>query len=133
MTPPSFDNIINKFKSSTKQAADQMSKAARVAKLKMDIMTQNGEKTRLLANVGEKTYQLYVESNSLDGLVDRVRNEFTMIQRIEARIREIGNEITELQAAVQSADVTDATEVKEVTEPAESTSSEEKPQDEQQT
>lgn len=127
MTPPSFDNIINKFKSSTKQAADQMSRAARVAKLRMDIMAQNGEKTRLLQNVGEKTYQLFVESGSLDGLMDRLRNEFTMIQRIETRIQEIEKEIADLQAMLQNADVTDADEVRDVTEPE---TSEEKPNDE---
>jgi hypothetical protein len=132
MTPPSFDNIINKFKSSTKQAADQMSRAARVAKLKMDIMAQNGEKTRLLQNVGEKTYQLFVETAGLDGLMDRLSNEFTMIRRIETRISEIEKEITDLQTQLQSGDVTDADEVRDVTEPEQSASSEEKPTDEHQ-
>jgi hypothetical protein len=132
MTPPSFDNIINKFKSSTKHAVDQASRAARVTKLKMDIMTQNGEKTRLLQNVGEKTYQLFSETKGLDGLLERIRNEFTMIQRIEERIREIEDEIHELQTMPSSPDITDATEVKEVTEPADSTAAEGKPQDDQQ-
>lgn len=133
MSPPSFDNIINKFKATTKQAADQMGKRAKAAKLRMDIMTQSGEKTRLLQNVGEKTYQLYVESKGLDGsaLIDRVRNEFTMIQRIEQRIREIETEIADLQAQMQGADITEATDVREVPEPGESPSSEDKSKDAQ--
>lgn len=131
MTPPSFDNIINKFKSSTKQAVDQASRAARITKLKMDIMTQNGEKSRLLQNVGEKTYALFSETKGLDGLVERIRNEFTMIQRIEERIKEIEAEILDLQTMPSSPDITDATEVKEVSEPADTESAEEKSKDEQ--
>ncbi|GEM_PF-3489404 len=116
MSPPSFDNIINKFKATTKQAADQMGRAAKIAKLKMEIMTQNGEKSRLLQSMGEKTYQLYLDTSGLDGsaLQERVRNEISMIQRIESRVREIEGEIADLQALVANADVTDATEVKEV-------------------
>lgn len=132
MTPPSFDNLLNKFKSTAKHTVDQASKAARITKLKMDIMTQNGEKTRLLANVGEKTYQLFVESKGLDGLMDRLRNEFTMIQRIETRIQEIEAEVSELKSQMQGEDVTDATEVREVTEPTAASSSQEKPDDEKQ-
>jgi hypothetical protein len=122
--PPSFDNLINKFKSSTKQYADSVSKAARKTKLKMDIMSQNAEKSRLLQNVGEKTYQLYVESKGLDGLMDRVKNEFSMIQRIEARIKEIEDEVAELSVPTQD-DITDATEVKDVTKPEQTSSAEE--------
>lgn len=116
--PPSFDNIINKFKSSTKQAADQMQRAAKVARLKMDIMTLNGEKTRHLQTIGERTFALYTESNNIDGhaLLERVRHEFTQIQRLDTKLTEIDTEIAELQAAIaQPADITEAEEVTDVT------------------
>ncbi len=124
MSPPTFDNIINKFKSSTKQAADQMGKAAKIAKLKMDVMTLGGERTRHFQTIGERTYKLFIESNTLDGsaLRDRVQSEFKEIERIEARIRELENQIADLQAVVQHADVSDvaeATKVKDVTDSGE--------------
>src|SRR3990167_2493925 len=125
MSPPTFDNILNKFKSSTKQAADQMGRAAKIAKLKMDIMTLAGEKTRHFQTIGERTHTLFTESSTLDGSVlrDRVQSEFKEIELIEARIRELENQIADLQAVVQHADVSDvaeATNVKDLTEPGES-------------
>jgi|SRR5215470_9569371 len=133
MSPAPFDNIISKFKASTKQAADQMSKAAKVARLKMDIMSLVGEKTRHLQNIGTKTYELFSETSGLDGslLSERVRQDFTQVQRIEGRIRELESEIADLQAMVQSpepSDVAEADSVKDVSQPADTASTESKPQ-----
>jgi len=118
MNPMAFDNLINKFKQSTKQAADQMGKATKIARLKMDIMTLAGEKTRYLQTIGERTYELFSESSDLDGsaLKEKIRNELNQIERIEGRVRDLENQIADLQAMVQGegADVTDATEVKDV-------------------
>lgn len=118
-----FDNLISKFKQSTKQAADQMGKATKIARLKMDIMTLAGEKTRYLQTIGERTYELFTESSELDGaaLKEKIRNELNQIERIEGRVRDLENQIADLQAMVQEGetapDVTDATEVKDVTSP----------------
>lgn len=122
MCPPAFDNLISKFKESTKQAADQMSKAAKIARLKMDIMTLTGEKTRYLQAIGERTYELFTQTNGIDGaaLREKVRNELNQVERIEGRIRDLESQIADLQAMVQHAEspeVADA-EVKEVTEPS---------------
>ncbi len=134
MTPPAFDNLINKVKAGTKQCADQMGRAAKVAKLRMDILAQSGEKSRLLQNIGEKTYQLYAGTKGLDGLLERLAHDFTMIQRIEARLAEIEVEIADMQAALAGSAVTDATEVRDVTESVEhATSSQDKHSDEQNT
>lgn len=116
MSPNSLDNMISKFKSSTKQAADQMQRAAKIAKLKMDIMTLCGEKSRHLQVVGEKVYQLFSETSTLDGptLLERVRQDFNQIDRVEGRTRELESQIADLQAVVPEADVTDATDVKDV-------------------
>jgi len=116
--PQGFDNIFNKFKASTKQAADQMGKATKVARLKMDILTLTGERSRHLQTVGERTYESYAEAGTLDGgtLCEKVRHEFTQIERIDGRVRDLENQIADLQAMQGDAsDVTDATDVKDVT------------------
>ncbi len=125
--PMAFDNLISKFKQSTKQAADQMGKATKLARLKMDIMTLTGEKTRYLQMIGERTYELFTESSDLDGsaLKEKIRNELNQIERIEGRIRDLENQIADLQAMVQQgegSDVTDATEVKDVSDAQETPS-----------
>jgi hypothetical protein len=113
----SFDNIINKFKESTKQAADQMGRATKIARLKMDVRILMGERTRNFEAVGERAYQLYQESGTLDGTVlrERVRNEFTQIERLDGRLRDIESQIADLQAV--AGEVADATDVQEVAEP----------------
>ncbi len=117
--PPKFDDIFSKFKSSTKQAADQMGKAAKVARLKMDILTFTGEKTKHLQTIGDRTYELFCEGRGIDGsiLVERVRHELMQIERIEGKIRELENQIADLQAMTQNAEVTDADEVTELSDP----------------
>lgn len=115
-----FDNLINKFKAGTKQAADQMSKATKVAKLRVEKLTLDGERTRHLQTVGERTYELYTETGGIDGQVlrERARHEFTQIERIDGRIRDLDNQIADLQAMIhhgEPSDVTDAAEVTEVT------------------
>lgn len=114
--PPGFDNIINKFKSGTKQAADQMQRAAKVAKLKMDIVALKGDRGKHMQTVGERAFGLFKESNNLDGavLIERVRHDFNQIERIDGRIKDMENQIEELQALGTSADIVDAQEVSEV-------------------
>ena len=48
MTPPDFGNIFNKVKSATKQAADQTSTLARIAKLKANVLSLNLTKTNYI-------------------------------------------------------------------------------------
>jgi hypothetical protein len=114
--PQGFDNIINKFKSSTKQAADQMQRAAKVAKLKMDIISLNGERQKFLQTIGDRTFNLYKEASFIDGsvLIERIRNDFSQIERIDGRIKDMDNQIQELQAMGAGADIVDATDVMDV-------------------
>jgi len=106
-----FDNLLNKVKAGTKQAADTMGKAAKVTKLKMDLMTLSGERNRHLATIGSVVHSLYIEKHSLDSneLIGRLRSEFDQIERIDARVKEIETEIAELHALTAT-----VTEVKEV-------------------
>jgi hypothetical protein len=113
--PAGFDNIINKFKSSTKQAADQMQRAAKVAKIKMDILALNGDRGKHLQAIGDRTFSLYKEHNSIDGniLIERVRQDITQIERIDGRIKDMQNQVEELQAGA-GADIVDASDVMDI-------------------
>jgi|ERR1700733_5184867 hypothetical protein len=112
MTPPDFGNIFNKVKSATKQAADQTSKLARIAKLKANVLSLNSEKDRHLKTIGLRVYILFQDEKSTDGaeLQNRVKDEIAQIQRIEQKISEINGEISDLQANAPHVDVTDVTE-----------------------
>lgn len=110
--PPAFDNLVNKVKSVTKQAADSTAKIAKIGKLKTNVMTLKSEKGRHLSTIGLRAYTLFTENNKIDGvaLQEKVRDEIAQIERIESRIREIESEIADLQASTQHVDVTDVTE-----------------------
>lgn len=115
MSGPSFNDFVNRFKQTTKQAADQMGRAAKITKLKMDIMTLTGEKVRYLQTIGSKTYSLYCDTNALDGnvLLDRVRADLVHISRIDEKISNLENEIKNQQALIQHVDLTDVTDSNE--------------------
>lgn len=110
MAAPGFDNIFNKMKEVTKQAANETNKAAKAAKLKMTVMSLNTEKTRHLQTVGQRTYTLFAENQSIDGklLQEKVMEELKQIERIEERIKELEAEIADLQTG-QHVNVTDVT------------------------
>ncbi len=69
------------------------------------------KRTDIFQTIGLRTFILWTESRSLDGLVDRVHDELTQIERAEARIKELEEEISEIQAG--SVDVSDVTEEEE--------------------
>lgn len=110
---PAFDNIFSKVKAATKEAADKTGKAAKAAKLRVNIKTLEMEKNRHLQTIGLRTYLLYAENKSLDGnaLFERVKDELTQIERAEERIKELEQEIQDINS--QSLDVEDVTEEKE--------------------
>jgi hypothetical protein len=108
---PSFDNFFSKVKDVAKDAADKTGKQAKIAKLKINIKTLDMEKNRHFQTIGLRTFILWTESRSLDGLVDRVHDELTQIDRAEARIKELEEEIAEIHAG--SLDVNDVTEEEE--------------------
>ena len=107
---PSFDNIFNKVKTVTKKAADSTAKQAKVAKLKMNTMTLQTEKSRHLQTIGARTYAIYLEKHQLDGqsLLDQIKEEFEQVERIDRKILEIEEQIADIQTAhVEVSDVTE--------------------------
>ncbi len=106
-----LDNIFNKVKEATKQAADQTNRAAKAAKLKMNVMSLTSEKTQHLQTIGQRTYTLFVENSTIDGRVlqEKIQEELTQIARIDGRIRELEAEIADIQANTQHVDITDVT------------------------
>lgn len=107
-----FDNLFNKVKTVTKQAADTTGRQVKKVKLQTNIMTLNTEKSRHLTSIGTRTYLLFSETNDIDGkaLLERVRDDIAQIERIDSRIREIESEIADLNASTQHVDVEDVTD-----------------------
>lgn len=106
-----LDNIFNKVKEATKQAADQTNRAAKAAKLKMTVMSLTSEKTQHLQTIGQRTFTLYVENSTIDGRVlqEKINEELSQITRIDTRIRELEAEIADIQSNAQHVDITDVT------------------------
>jgi hypothetical protein len=99
MTSSPFGNLFDKLKSSTKQAADQMKVAGKIAGLKVERSTQKAERERLLKEIGARTFSIFSKTKSLDlqTLEEEIINELRHIERIDKRIEEIEVEIEALQ------------------------------------
>lgn len=113
-----FGNIFDKLKSSTKQAADQMKLAGRIAGLKVERSTQKAERERLLKEIGSKTFSIYSKTKSLDPatLEEEIINELNHIDRIDKRMVEIEEEIAQIQSEIlhtEGKEVVDVDEVQE--------------------
>ncbi len=107
-----FENLMNKVKGVTKQAAEQTGRAAKAAKLKMSAMSLTNEKTGHLQTIGQRCYTLFSENHHIDGalLQGKIMEELKQIERIEVKIHELEAEISELQSNTQHVDVTDVTD-----------------------
>jgi|688.fasta_scaffold439535_2 hypothetical protein len=94
-----FGNLFDKFKTQTKQAADQMKVAGKIAGLKVERSTQKAERERLLKEIGSKTFSIYNKTKSLEAetLEEEIINELRHIERIDKRMDEIEEEIQALQ------------------------------------
>jgi len=112
MAPPGFDNLFNKVKSATKHAADSTARQAKIAKLKMNLMTIQTEKSRHLQTIGIRTYEMYLQKKKLegDGLLEQVRDELGQMSRIDAKIHELEEEIAQIQASAANVEVSDVTD-----------------------
>lgn len=109
---PPFENFLDKVKSATKSAADKTGKAAKVYKLKMDVVTLNSEKNKHLQTIGLRVFTLYNENNAIEGniLKEKVKDEISQIIRIDERIKELEAEISDIQSGTEHVDVTDVTD-----------------------
>ncbi|MBY0360124.1 MAG: hypothetical protein K2W82_19130 [Candidatus Obscuribacterales bacterium] len=117
MTSSPFGNFLDKFKSTTKQAAESMKLAGRIAGLKVERSTQKAEKERLLKDIGSKIYSIYSKTKTLDSasLNQEITSEIQQIERIDKRLEELEAEIVQLQQELMHSEtVVDASEVKEV-------------------
>ena len=113
-------SFFDKFKENTSKAAQKMSLATRIGKLRVEIATQKSEKERHLKTIGEKTYGIFAKDKKLDGATveTEIANELSLIERIDVHIKELQDQISQLQAefkedAEKDSNVVDATEVKE--------------------
>lgn len=117
-------SFFDKFKQNTSKAAQQMSLATKIAKLKVEIATQKSERERHLKTIGEKTYGIFSRDKRLEGasVETEIANELSLIERIDSHINELNDEISSLQSEFKGADgtkdniVVDATDVKETKE-----------------
>ncbi len=110
MTP--FENIFDKVKSAAGKVADQTNRAAKLGKLKMNVVTLNSEKNKHLQAIGLRVYTLLEENSAIEGnvLKDKIKDEISQIERIDEKIKEIESEIADLQSHTQHVDVDDVTD-----------------------
>ena len=118
-----MDNFINRFTKGTKQAATQVSLAAKIAKLNVEIATQRSEKDRYIKTIGAKVYAIFAKNKQIDGKLvqEEITSELSMIDRIDKHIDELQQQISQYQADFRNTegkDIVDATEVKETDDPS---------------
>lgn len=112
-------SFFDKFKEKGQQAAQKMGLMTRVAKLRVEVATQKSEKERHLKTIGEKTYGMFARDKKLDGanVESEITNELSLIERIETHVKELEQQIRELQAEIGTTDkssvVVDADDVTE--------------------
>jgi hypothetical protein len=111
MTPSTFENIFNKVKSVTKQAANTTAKQAKLAKYRLNLMTLQTEKGRFLQTIGIQVHSMYSRTKTLDPdiLLEQITTELGNIERIDRKSSEIEEQIAELQARDLNVEVRDIT------------------------
>jgi hypothetical protein len=116
------ESFFDKVKQNTSKAAAQMHLATKIAKLKVEIATQKSERERHLKTIGEKTYGIFARDKKLEGasVETEIANELSLIDRIDSHMKDLEDEIANLQSQFRNAEgtniVVDATEVKETKE-----------------
>ena len=109
---------FNTFVSDVKLVGKQMGLAAKIAKLKVEIATQKGEKERHFKTIGVKIYAIFSKDRNQDGKVigDEIANELSLIDRIDKHIDELQHGIAKLQAQFRGKPAPDTVDADEVTE-----------------
>lgn len=130
----SGQSFFDKVKSGAKTTANQMGRAAKIAKLRVELATQKTERERHLKAIGLKVHGIYSKDKTLnaDTVTKEVENELNQIERIDKRSDEIQEEISTLQAEMRSAEggeVVDASEVTDTTDSDEAQSESKKSKD----
>jgi len=112
VAPSSFDNFFKKVKAVTKQAADMTAKQAKIAKLRMNVMTLQTEKGRFLQTMGIRLQSMYSQTGTINAasLLEQVKGELGNIERINQSLAEIEENIAELQSKEAELEVKDVTQ-----------------------
>lgn len=117
----SGQSFFDKVKSGAKTTANQMGRAAKIAKLRVELATQKTERERHLKTIGLKVHGIYSKDKTLnaENVTKEVENELNQIERIDKRSNEIQEEISTLQAEMRTVEggdsVVDASEVTDTT------------------
>jgi len=112
MAPSGFDSIFNKVKSVTKHAADSTARQAKIAKLKMNLLTLQTEKSRHFQTIGIRAHDMFGRLQKLDGqiLLEQVKGELEQLERIDNKVRELEEEVASIQASAGAVEVSDVTD-----------------------
>lgn len=105
-------NIFDKVKTAAGKVADETNRAAKKGKLKLNVVTLNNEKNKHLQAIGLRVYTLLEENSAIEGnvLKDKIKDEVTQIQRIDEKIKQIEEDLEDLQTNSQHVDVDDVTD-----------------------
>lgn len=78
---PPFENLFDKAKNFAKQTSDQTSKAAKVAKLKLNVVSLTSEKKKHLETIGQRVCSLLNQGGAIDSgiLKETVADELNQI------------------------------------------------------
>jgi len=107
-----MSGFFDKVKSYTKQAADQTSRAAKIAKIKMNMVSLNSEKDKHLKAIGNNVFSMVSETGGLDPEALRVacRDSVMQINQLNDKIQELENEIAAIHANSTDSEVGDEDE-----------------------
>lgn len=114
-------NIFDKVKSAAGKVADETNRAAKKGKLKLNVVTLTSEKNKHLQTIGLRVYTLLEENSAIDGNVikEKIKDEINQIQRIDDKIKQIEEDLEDLQSNSQHVDIDDVTDEDEEEESSE--------------
>lgn len=105
-------NIFDKVKSAAGKVADETNRAAKKGKLKLNVVTLTSEKNKHLQAIGLRVYTLLEENSAIEGnvLKEKIKDEINQIQRIDDKIKQIEEDLEDLQTNSQHVDIDDVTD-----------------------
>jgi hypothetical protein len=121
-------NIFDKVKSAAGKVADETNRAAKKGKLKLNVVTLTSEKNKHLQAIGLRVYTLLEENSAIEGnvLKEKIKDEINQIQRIDDKIKQIEEDLEDLQTNSQHVDIDDVTDEDEEEETSDAKESESK-------
>jgi len=110
MTDKNIGDIFNKVKAVTKLAADATTKQAKLAGLRIRIMTLHAEKNQHLQNIGSWIYSGHKQGKEFDQSTFSIdlKNDIEAIDGIDRQVEAI-------EAQIQAQEEADSVSVKDIT------------------